>query len=197
MKNVLFTALAAIVLLTSACNNLDENLNNSMATELEARQKGLADYLARNKAIGEFNMASTKVPASLYNDPGTGFTTVRENLNMITSKYQATVDVYNDHLSKLSRLQEDYQNGKIKTEEAKQEFESINSNFKSIISTLDRADEFYQRTSDQYAEILTKWKTANPDEAAALEEAASKPGGGLFNSASNAAQKPATNAKKQ
>lgn len=191
MKNVLFTALAAIVVLTSACKNLDENLNDSMATEMEARQKGLADYIARNQAIAEFNIATTNAPASLYNDPSLGFASVKDNINMIASKYQATVDVYGEHLSRLSRLQDDYRSGKVKTEEAKQEFESINSNFKSIVTTLDRADEFYQKTSDQYAEIMNKWKSSNPGEAATMKESAGLPAAATSNSASNSVQMPA------
>lgn len=201
MKNVLLTALAAIVVLTTACKNLDENLNDSMAAEMEARQKGLTDYVARNQAIAEFNIAATNAPVSLYNDPSAGFATVKENISMIANKYQATVDAYGDHLSRLSRLQDDYRSGKIKTEEAKQEFESINSNFKAIENTFERADDFYKKSSDEYAAIMNTWKTAHPEEAAAMKDASGKPGGvslpagATSNSAANSVQMPANRDK--
>ncbi len=179
MKNVLFTALAAIVMLTSACNNLDENLTDSIATELESRQNGLKDYMARNQTISEFNVATGNAPVALLNDPNSGFATVKDNVTMIANKYQATVDVYIEHINRLSRLQEDYRNSKIKTEEAKQEFESINTNFKGIVTTFDQAYEYYKKSSDEYAAILNTWTAAHPAEAAAMKEAASKPVQGL------------------
>jgi hypothetical protein len=183
MKNVLFTALAALVMLTIACNKLDENLTDSMASEMETRQKGLADYMARNQAIAEFNVAASNAPVSLYNDPSIGFATVKDQITMLANKYQGTVDVYIEHITRLTRLQEDYRNGKIKTEEAKQELESITTNFKGIVSTFERVDEFYKKSSDEYAAIMNTWTAAHPAEAAALKANPSKPGGSISASA--------------
>jgi len=175
MKNVGFSILAALIFVTAACKNTDEKMSNDMAAEYDSQIIKLKGLTERNRAIAEYGVGLSNVPVALYNDPSTKVQDLHKNLLMIVNKHQATVDAHSELLMRLSNMQEDYNNGKITTEEARQELETMRTNLEGVTNTYERVDAYFTEQSTQYNQIVDAWKAGNPQEAAAMNEAAKNP----------------------
>lgn len=169
MKNVYFSIVAALILVTSACKKVDEKLVGSMTTSYETHINKLREYDARNKAIAMFSSKLANVPTGLLNDPASGMQPVHSNLLLLAPKYQGTLDEYDGMITTLAEIKEGYEDGNIKTEVARQEFETLTNNLEGIQPVFVMVDSFFQVQSTEFNKIMDTWSATHKEESAAIQ----------------------------
>ena len=130
MKNVRLLALAALALITFACNSVDKNL----VAKMQADTGTLAAYISEMSTIdasatallAQVNAAPPAVQATEQ------YVAVRERATALCAKLQASLAQLTDAQTQLAELSAAYSAGKTNTENAQKEYALVADNYQNI-----------------------------------------------------------------
>ncbi len=159
MKN-LFSLFAFAALLAVGCKNIDQELVGKMQTDVTTLE-GLATPMAdlRKKLETLFNLVNA-APESVKNSENAEYGDLLTLTSAMNQKIQATSAEYDDILARLKTLAADYSAGKIKTEDAKKEYETLSISTRGLSDLLNHMNEIAGQSEAQYAKMSAGWKAA-------------------------------------
>jgi uncharacterized protein YoxC len=156
MKNFSMLLAALTAFLMVSCSNVDD----SLISQLDAHKSTLSTMVASNDATTKkIAQLVNTMEAAPSNIKGTKrFVDAYEMLTGMNNKWQATVSTVTDLTQKTQTLEDDYQAGKIKTDDVKKEMEVITSNvtglqdlFTRIGKRMDDFEGEYKKMEADYA----------------------------------------------
>jgi len=165
MKNLCALIFSFILLFAVGCESTDQELVSQMQGGISTLE-GLSVQLKElGPKLTNVTVRINDAPAEAKADPSGGY---QETANLATStmrKLLAVVSQYSDLQNKLNTLSTDYKAGKIKTEEAKKEYEVLQTGIQGLSETLAEMDATADQLQTQYAKMSADWN-AKAEEAA-------------------------------
>lgn len=159
MKN--FSMLLAVLtaFLVVSCSNVDDNL----ISQLDTHKTSLTNLGAANdgtsKKIAQLINTMESAPENIKGTKR--FVDSYEMLTAMNAKWQATLSTVTDLTQKSQTLEDDYQAGKIKTEDVKKELEVITSNVTGLQDLFVRIGKRIDEFEGEYTKMQADY-AANP-----------------------------------
>jgi chromosome segregation ATPase len=157
MKNLISFSILGTLFFFFACKNVDQGLVSTMQTDLAAAEALIPDL---EKTVGVANSTVEqigKAPEALKNSGNAEYQALSEQCSVLSNKVQATQAEFNDLVNKFKQLTDDYAAGRIKTEDAKKEYEMLNNSLKSVGGLLERINAHCDRMQQNYAKLSAGW----------------------------------------
>lgn len=157
MKHLISVFTVAALLSAVACNKVDKDLINKMQSDLAAME-GTA-IVAEKASTTLANLATqmNAAPEAMKSGDNPELKSLMEKSGMMSNKLQATMAEYNDLMSKLKTLVADYNAGKIKTEDAKKEYETLSEGLKGSSSMLNNMASASDQIQTAFAKMTADW----------------------------------------
>lgn len=157
MKNLFLPAIFSILFLAAACNKVDPSLVSTMQSDI-ANAEELVPTLGKTVEMANMTIEQiNKAPEALRNSNTPEMQSILERSVALAGKVQATEAQYKDMLNRFKQLSADYAAGKIKTEEAKKEYEMLSTSLKGAAGTLERIDKFSDLLQADFAKASAGW----------------------------------------
>ena len=167
MKNLFVLSVMTVLMLAVACGGVNKELLGKLQTDL-TQLEGLAPaYEAMGVNINNLTTQLNAVPEGMKTETNPEYQNMLRLNNTMTQKYQATMAEQSDLTNKFRTLIGDYTAGKIKTEDALKEYETLSAGVKGMVELLDRMNKKIDNIQTEYAKM-----SANMN--AAAEKAAGK-----------------------
>ncbi|MEI6408128.1 MAG: hypothetical protein WCR52_01985 [Bacteroidota bacterium] len=159
MKNFSMLLAALTAFLVISCSHVDD----SLIGQLDAHKSTLSTMVASNDATTKkiAQMVNT-MEAAPANIKGTKrFVDAYEMLTAMNNKWQATLTTVTDMAQKAQTLADDYQSGKIKTDDVKKEVEIVNTNVSGLQDLFTRIGKRMDDFEGEYKKMEADY-AANP-----------------------------------
>ena len=167
MKNLFVLSVAAVVMLAVACKGVDQELIGKLQADLSTMESMGPSFEKLGTGITNLSNQLNAVPESMKTETNPEYQNMLRLSNTMTQKYQATLAEQGDLTGKIKNLVADYTSGKITTEDAVKEYETLSTSVKGISEVMDRMS---QKVDQIQAEFAKMSATLN----AKAEEAAQK-----------------------
>lgn len=164
MKN-LFSLLVVAVLTAVGCKSFDKELADTMRGDLNKLEAMAPAFETLNTTIGNISNQLNAAPESMKTEGNAEYQNLVRMSGNMTQKFQATIAEYNDLTGKFRTLVSDYSAGKIKTEEAKKEYETLLLAMQGYTDVLDRMNQRADAVQAELAKMSATWN-AKAEEAA-------------------------------
>lgn len=157
MKNVLTLFSAVFTLLLASCGNVDQELVKNMQNDLTTFEGYAGSLEEAGKGVANLANALAGVPESVKTSPSPEFSEIVTRSAAMTEKITATQAEYNDLVSRLKTLIDDYSAGKIKKEEAQKEYETIQASLKGLPDLITRIQNMAEQMQANFARQSATW----------------------------------------
>ncbi len=147
MKNLAKLALAALIIGTCACNNIDQGLVQEMKQEATVLET--VKVSTESAAQGVANLKN-KIDALSAGEVKDGSTYM---LKQINAKYNGMMERYNKAKAELEQLTTEYGSGKVKTEAVSQRFQQLKGEIESFENGFKRFQEITARPVEDLAKL--------------------------------------------
>lgn len=165
MKNLFAVAMCAVVLLLAACGGIDKELVGKMQADVTKVDGLVPGYEALGTKITNITNQMNAVPEAVKTQSSAEYQNILRINTTMTQKYQATMAEMGDIKTKIQALVGDYTAGKIKTEDALKEYETLSTAVQGMTDVLDRMNQRMERIETDYAKMSATWN-AKAEEAA-------------------------------
>ena len=165
MKNLFAVAMCAVVLLLAACGGIDKELVGKMQADMTKVDGLVPGYEALGTKITNITNQMNALPESAKTQNNPEYQNILRINSTMTQKYQATMAEMGDIKNKIQALVGDYTAGKIKTEDALKEYETLSTAVQGMADVLDRMNQRMERIETDYAKMSATWN-AKAEEAA-------------------------------
>ena len=165
MKNLFALSALAVLILAVACKGVDKELIGKMEADL-SKMEGMAPaFEALNTSITNVVNQLNAAPEAMKTESNAEYQNMLRISNTMTQKYQATLAEQSDLTGKLKTLIADYTSGKIKTEDAQKEYQTLSTAIQGISDVMDRMNQRAERMQADFAKMSATWN-AKAEEAA-------------------------------
>lgn len=158
MKNLFSLFAFATLLAIAGCKNIDQELVGKMQTDVTTLEGLAAPMEELGKKLSNLNEVLNGAPESVKNGGSAEYAEMFNLSGAMYQKQQATMAEFADLQNKLKTLAADYSAGKIKTEDAKKEFETIDASVQGFGDLVKRMNEMADQMQTQYAKMSADWK---------------------------------------
>lgn len=157
MKNLIPVFAVAVLLSALACKKVDKSLIDKMQGDLASLEE--ASVVAEKASTAVTNLVTqiNTAPDAMKSSGNQEINTLIERGNMMPNKLQATVAEYNDLMGKLRTLVAEYNAGKINTEDAKKEYETLSQGLKGTTGLLNRIGAVAEESQTSLAKMTAEW----------------------------------------
>lgn len=157
MKNLFALSALAVLMLAVACNSVDKEMIAKMEADL-SKMEGMAPaFESLNTSITNMANQLNAAPEAMKTQSNTEYQNMLRISNTMTQKYQATVAEHNDVTGKIRTLVADYASGKIKTEDAVKEYQTLSTAVQGISEVMDRMNQRAERMQADFAKMSATW----------------------------------------
>ena len=165
MKNLFALSALTVLTLAVACKGVDKEMIGKMEADL-SKMEGMAPaFEALNTSITNVANQLNAAPEAMKTQSNTEYQNMLRISNTMTQKYQATLAEQSDLTGKLKTLIADYTSGKIKTEDAMKEYQTLSTGIQGISEVMDRMNQRAERMQADFAKMSATWN-AKAEEAA-------------------------------
>ena len=164
MKKLFSLAAIAFLFLAVACTGIDKELVGKMQNDLSTMEGLAPAFETLSKNIENMTTQLNAAPEAMKSESNTEYQELLSKNNMISQKFQATSAEYNDLSAKLKGLVADYSAGKIKTEDAQKEFETLSAAVQGYSTLASQLTQIGEQMQTDYAKMSATWN-ANAEEA--------------------------------
>lgn len=157
MKNLLSLAALAILFLAVACTSVDKELVGKMQNDLSAVEGLAPAFETLGKNLDNMTTQLNAAPEAMKSESNAEYQNLLRMNSMISQKFQATSAEYNDLSGKLKGLVADYSAGKIKTEDAQKEYETLSGAMQGFSTLIDQLTQVGGQMQTDYAKMSASW----------------------------------------
>lgn len=157
MKNLFPVAVLAMLMLTVACKGVDKELVGKMEKDLSTLESLAPLFEKITKNQENLNTQLSAVPEAMKGESNSEYYNLFNMNTMIASKLQATKAEYDDLSLKLKTLTTDYSAGKVKTEDAVKEFETLSRSVEGFSTLLNQISTVGDQLQADYAKMSATW----------------------------------------
>lgn len=156
MKNLLSLALAVLVLAVG-CKSFDKELADKMSADLSKLEQLAPGFEKLGTDIGNIANLVNNVPEAMKTEDNAAYQNLLRMSTIMNQKYQASMAEYKDLTGKFQTLVANYSAGKLKTEDAQKEYETINQAVQGYADVLDRMNQRIEAMQTEYAKMSASW----------------------------------------
>lgn len=157
MKHLVSIFTIAALLSVVACNEVDKELINKMQGDLAAMEGTAAVAEKASTTLANLATQMNAAPEAMKGEDNPEMKSLMEKSGMMSNKLQASMAEYNDLMGKLKTLVADYNAGKIKTEDAKKEYETLSEGLKGTSSMLTQMASAGDQIQAAFAKMTADW----------------------------------------
>lgn len=157
MKNLCSLAALALLLLAASCKGVDKELVGKMQNDLSTSESLAPEFETLTKNIDNLTNQLNAAPEGLKSESNEEFQNMYNLNSAMAQKCQATIAEYNDLNGKLKDLIANYNAGKIKTEDAQKEYETLSIAVQGFSSLTTRMKEVGEQLQADYAKMSATW----------------------------------------
>jgi hypothetical protein len=165
MKNLFSLAALTFLLLAVACSGVDKELVGKMQNDLSTLEGLAPAFETLGKNIENLATQINAAPEAMKSESNTAYQELLTMNGRMSQKFQATAAEYNDLTGKLKGLVADYSAGKIKTEDAQKEYETLSVAVQGFSTLVGQMTQVGEQLQTDYAKMSATWN-ANAEEAA-------------------------------
>lgn len=159
MKNSIFFFLGAVLLIVSACNNIDAAFVEKVQADQSKIQESSTSIAAALKDVSNLQEQMKSAPSGLQNSTIYGYFDLVNKVEMFKQKYKGIESTYTELGTKLDELLNSYTDGDIKKEEVAKEQEAIMAQQEGIQAQIDRMSPMFNDVSAEYAKMIATWQS--------------------------------------
>jgi hypothetical protein len=164
MKKLFSLSAAALLLLSVACESIDKALVSKMQEELAAMEGLSADAEKISTIITNVAAQINTAPESVKTGDDPMFKGISQKIGAMSERHQATLAEYNDLLGKLKSLSADYSAGKVKTEDAQKEFDTLSMGLKGVSAAFGDMGPTMDQIQMAFAKMSADWNAKAEEE---------------------------------
>lgn len=157
MKNLVFMLAAVAALSIISCQGVDKELVDKMQKEVSEMEGLSATITDMEKSMNNLAAQLLSAPEEMKTGDNPEFKNLLEMSGAMTQKLQATQAEYDDLMNKLKTLSADYAAGKASTEDARKEYETLNTGLQGISDLVQRIQERATQMETNFAKMSADW----------------------------------------
>ncbi len=157
MKNLVFLFAAAMTLSIISCESVDKELVDKMQKDITEMGGLSATLTDLGRSIANLAAQMAAAPEEMKSGGNAGFIGMMEMSGAMVQKHEATQAEYNDLMNKLKTLAADYSAGKVSTEDARKEYETLKTGLQGISDLVQRIQERSGQMETNFAKMMADW----------------------------------------
>lgn len=159
MKHLFSTFFFALLLSLVSCKKTDQNLLTQMNDTVSAMHTRTEEFDLNTQGIVNFANLVDVAPEALKSDTTSGFAQLHEKVTAIKIKQEGTVSEFKELLAELQRSAEEYAAGKITTDQARSQQETLNGRLTAIEALLKHVGELNDEAQTEYGKLMAEFRS--------------------------------------
>lgn len=159
MKNLFPFFLLLQLVWAVSCNNVDQKLVAQMDDTVNAMQAYTGEFDMNTQGIVSFSNLVDAAPDALKNDTTSGFAALREKVTAFRIKQETTVTEFKQVLSDLQKTAAEYSAGKISTDDARKQHETLSARLAAIKELLALVGRLNDEAQTEYGKMMAEYRS--------------------------------------
>lgn len=159
MKNLFSIVLFVQLIALNSCSKIDPALVTEMNDTIAFMQAQTADFDANTQGIVSFETLVNAAPEGLTADTTSGYQALHEKVTALRIKQESTVIEFKQLLAELQIASTDYAAGKINTEQARSQQQTLNGRLVAIKELLGRVAELNDEAQTEYGKMMAEYRS--------------------------------------
>ena len=159
MKNLFSIAIFAQLLLLVSCKKLDQTLLTQMNDTVAEMQTQTEQFDMNTQGILSFATLVDTAPEGLKADTLSGYAALQAKVTSIKIKQQGTVSEFREILAELQKSAEAYAAGKITTDEARSQQETLSGRLIAIKELLAHVGKLNDEAQTEYGKMMAEYRS--------------------------------------
>ncbi|MBK9337626.1 MAG: hypothetical protein IPM98_14110 [Lewinellaceae bacterium] len=162
MKNMTFLLPAALLVLLSACNRIDNAYVEQIQTGMNKTREHRATFETSAQSCTKLFEKMLQVPEGVKNNPKFGYEKVYSEVVFLNRGCASMITAQDEMVSRLEAILGEYTDGKVKKEDVLQETQNMLSNVEGYEKRIEMVGKRLDAASAAYDKIMSEW-AATPE----------------------------------
>ncbi|MCA0236117.1 MAG: hypothetical protein LCH81_07020 [Bacteroidetes bacterium] len=159
MKHLFSIFFFALLTVLVSCKKIDQDLLSQMNNTVSEMHTRTEAFDLNTQGIVQFANLVDAAPEALKNDTLSGFVKLHEKVTALKIKQEGTVREYKELLAELQRSAEEYASGKITTDQARSQQESLKGRLTAIEALLEHVGKLNEEAQTEYGKLMAEFKS--------------------------------------
>ena len=159
MKNLLSIAVFVQLLLLFSCKKIDQTLLTQMNDTVAEMQTQTEQFDMNTQGILSFATLVDTAPEGLKADTTSGYAALQSKVTALKIKQQGTVSEFREILAELKTSAEAYAAGKITTDQARSQQETLSGRLTAIQELLGRVSQLNDEAQTEYGKMMAEYRS--------------------------------------
>ena len=159
MKNLFSIAIFVQLLLLVACKKTDQALLTQMNDTVAEMQTQTEQFDMNTQGILSFATLVDTAPEGLKADTLSGYAALQAKVTSVKIKQQGTVSEFREILAELQKSAEAYAAGKIPTDEARSQQETLSGRLIAIKELLAHVSKINDEAQTEYGKMMAEYRS--------------------------------------